>query len=263
MPYNRLANKRALVTGAGSGIGRAISLALASEGANVTIVDVNEEAGNKVSNEVSSLAEKGAFVKCDVSKVSDIKHAVQEQIRLFGGIDILCNNAGVSRMKWVIDVTEEDYDWNMDIMAKGTFFMSQEVGKQMIKQGTGGRIINTASIAAFSGSDILSDYNAAKAAVVIHTISFARYLAKYNITVNAVCPGLVKTSMQEREIKWQAELYGQTVDEVKQGYLRHTALGKLEEPEDIAKVVVFLATEDAGFITGQRIVVDGGIMMHI
>jgi len=263
VPYNRLLNRRALVTGGGAGIGRAICLALAAEGAHVTIADVNESTSSSVVKEINLLGRKSTFVKCDVSKVSDIERTVEEQVKLFGGIDILCNNAGVSRMKWVIDVTEEDYDWNMDIIAKGTFFMSQEVGKQLIKQGSGGRIINTASIASFKGSEILSDYSAAKAAVVIHTISFAKYLAKYNITVNAVCPGLVKTSMQEREIKWESELRGQTEEEIKQQYLRITALGRLEDPEDVAKVVAFLASDDAAFISGQSIIVDGGIMLHI
>jgi len=245
------------------GIGRAIALGLAKEGADVAIADINEEQGKKVVEEVKSLKRKSIFVKCDVGKVEDIKKCVTQVVEAFGGIDILCNNAGVSRMKWVIDITEEDYDWNMDVMAKGTFFMSQEVAKQMIKQGTGGRIINTASIAAFSGAEILADYNAAKAAVVIHTMSFARYLAKYGVTVNAVCPGLVKTSMQEREIKWTAQLYGRTEEEIRQEYIRITPLGRLEEPEDVANVVVFLATDEAGFITGQRIIVDGGIVMHI
>jgi len=262
MNFNRLKDKRAMVTGGATGIGKAIVLELAREGADVAVLDINEDLAKETVSEVKSLGRKSLFIKCDVSKVSDIKSAVANVVKSFGGIDILCNNAGVSRMKWVIDVTEEDYDWNMDIMAKGTFFMSQEVAKQLIKQGKGGRIINTASIGGFVGSDTLSDYNAAKAAVIIHTMSYAAFLAKHGVTVNAVCPGLVKTGMQEREIKWSAQLYGRSEEEIRKSYLQYTPLGRLEEPEDVARVVAFLASEEAGFITGERIIVDGGVMMR-
>mgnify|MGYP001068749695 CR=1 FL=1 len=259
----RLKDKIAIVTGGAKGIGRSIALALAKEGANIVIADLDEGQGKKTASEIEVLGRRTLVVKCDVRLLSDIDNLVKRTVEVFGRIDILCNNAGVSTMNRLLDVTEKDYDFNMDVNAKGVFFCSQAVARQMIKQGGQGKIVNTASIAGFSGGTFLSDYNASKAACIIHTMSFAMELAKHKINVNAVCPGLVRTSMQEREIQWESELTGRSIEEIKRRYLEVSPLGRLEEPEDVAKVVVFLASDDADFITGEAIKCDGGLLMHI
>jgi acetoin reductase-like protein len=256
----RLRNKVAIVTGAGSGIGHAIALALAKEGANVVIGDVKEDSARTTATEIEAMRRKTLVVKCDVRSSSEVENMVQKTLEKFGKINILVNNAGVSTMALVVDMTEEEWDFNLDVNAKGAFLCSRAVARQMIKQGEGGKIINLGSIAGKSGEQYYAHYNASKAAVIAFTASLARELAPYKINVNAVCPGSVQTSMQLRELKWGAKLRGMPEEEIKEWMVAITPLGRLEQPEDVAKLVVFLASEEADFITGQAINVDGGIM---
>ena len=193
---------------------------------------------------------------------SEVKHAVEETVGAFGRIDILCANAGVSTMNWAVDLTEEEWDYNMDVNAKGIFFCCKHVAKQMIKQGNGGKIINTASMAGKIGASVLAHYSASKFAVVGLTQALADEFAKYKINVNAVCPGFVNTGMQERELQWEAKLRGTTPEIIKQKMIELTPLGRIEEPEDVAKIVVFLASDEAEFMTGQAINITGGICKH-
>jgi len=258
----RLKDKIAIVTGAGGGIGRAIALALAKEGVHVVIMDVKEELASKTAKEVEALGRRALAVRGDVRSSKDIDAMVQKTLDKFGHIDILVNNAGVSTMNWMVDLREEeDWDFNMDINAKGTFLVTRAVARQMIKQGQGGKIVNTASLAGKIGVRFLSHYAASKFAVVGLTKSYALELAPYKITVNAVCPGLVQTDMQRREIGWEAKLRGITEEEVKKGYVESVPLGRLETPEDVAKVVLFLCSEEADYITGEAINVTGGMML--
>lgn len=256
----RLRNKVAIVTGAGTGIGHAIALALAKEGANVVIGDVKEDSARTTATEIEAMRRKTLAVKCDVRSSSEVENMVQKTLEKFGKINILVNNAGVSTMALVVDMTEEEWDFNLDVNAKGAFLCSRAVARQMIKQGEGGKIINLGSIAGKSGEQYYAHYNASKAAVIAFTASLARELAPYKINVNAVCPGSVQTSMQLRELKWGANLRGMPEEEIKEWMVAITPLGRLEQPEDVAKLVVFLASEEADFITGQAINVDGGIM---
>lgn len=256
----RLLNKVAIVTGAGTGIGHAIALTLANEGANVVIGDVKEDLAKRTASEIEAMGRKSLGVKCDVRYSREVENMVQKTVDKFGRIDILVNNAGVSTMAPVVDMTEEEWDYNLDVNAKGVFLCSRAVARQMIKQGEGGKIVSLGSIAGKSGSQYYAHYNASKAAVIAFTGSLARELAPHKINVNAVCPGTVETSMQAREIKWTAKLRGMKEEEVKEGYIAFTPLGRLEQPEDVAKLVVYLASEEADFITGQAINVDGGIM---
>jgi acetoin reductase-like protein len=256
----RLRNKVAIVTGAGTGIGHAIALALAKEGANVVIGDIKENSARTTATEIEAMRRKTLAVKCDVRSSSEVENMVQKTLEKFGKINILVNNAGVSTMALVVDMTEEEWDFNLDVNAKGAFLCSRAVARQMIKQGEGGKIINLGSIAGKSGEQYYAHYNASKAAVIAFTASLARELAPYKINVNAVCPGSVQTSMQLRELKWGANLRGMPEEEIKEWMVAVTPLGRLEQPEDVAKLVVFLASEEADFITGQAINVDGGIM---
>jgi len=258
----RLKDKIVIVTGAGSGIGRGIALALAKEGANIVIMDVKEEDAKNTAKEVETLGRQALAVRGDVRSSKDIDAMVQKALDRFGSINILVNNAGVSTMNWMVDLREEeDWDFNMDVNAKGNFLVTRAVAKQMIEQGQGGKIVNIASLAGKIGATLLSHYTASKFAVIGFTKAIALEMAPHKITVNAVCPGLVQTSMQKREIAWESKLRGITEEEVKQGYVKSVPLGRLETPEDVAKVVLFLCSEEADYITGEAISVTGGMML--
>ncbi len=253
-----LADKNVLVTGGGRGIGKAIALAMAREGANVAVASLHQDLADRVAEEVRRLGRRALSVQVDVTQKESVRRMVEQAARELGSIHICCNNAGVSTMNRVVDLSEEEWDFNMDVNAKGVFFCCQEEAKLLIKQGFG-RIINNASMAAKRGVPLLAHYCASKYAVVGFSKSLALELAPHGITVNCVCPGLVKTDMQAREIQWEAKLRGLTPEQVREEYVRMTPLGRLEEPEDVAKVFVFLASSYADFMTGQAINVTGGI----
>lgn len=266
----RLRNKVIAVTGAGTGIGRAIALSLAAEGARLAVTDINPDWANRVADEVKAKGCEATAYKLDVIQRSDADAAVGMIVEHYGRIDIWCNNAGVSTMQRFLELTEKDWDFNMDVNAKGIFLCSQAAVRQIILQepdpesGLRGKIINTASMAGKRGNaPYLAHYVASKFAVVGLTQAMAGELAGYGITVNAVCPGYVSTSMQEREANWEAKLRGGGIgsEDVRQLYINDTPLRRLETPEDVAGVVVFLASKEADFITGEAINVNGGSWM--
>lgn len=256
-----LPDKIAIVTGASKGIGRAIGLRLAKEGANVVIADVDKDEGEKVAQMIREMGRDCLAVKCDVSNVQEVEGMVEKTMQKLGRIDILVNNAGVSSMAAMVELEEKDWDFNMDINAKGQFLCSRAVAKHMIKQKSG-RIINNASLAAKRGARFLAHYSASKFAVLGLTYTMAIELAPYNITVNAVCPGIVETDMIRREWKWEGDIRGMTPDEVRNEVLGEILLGRLCQPEDVAGAVAFLASKDADYLTGQSINVNGGMESH-
>lgn len=253
-----LTGRNALVTGAGSGIGRAIACALADAGARVAATDVNLDAAEAVAGEIGAAA---LSAQLDVTDPASIAAGFDAAVDAFGGVDIVCANAGVSRMRHFTDISEADWAFTMDVNAKGVFLTNQEAVRRFRASGTKGVIVNTASLAGKVGDAVLVDYTASKFAVVGLTQAIAKSVAKDGIRVNAVCPGFVRTAMQEREVVWEAELRGTTPDAVRQGYVDATPLGRIEEPEDVADVVVFLAGDAARFMTGQAINVTGGVYM--
>lgn len=257
----RLKGKSAIVTGSATGIGHAIAVRLAKDGADLLLADINFEGAAQVAEEIRSLGSQCHPFKVDVSRSQDVQQMVGRCLELYGKLDIAMNNAGVSSMAPVVDLTEKDWDFNMDINAKGVFLCCQAQARAMISQGHG-KIINTASMAAKRGIPFLAHYTASKWAVVGFSKSLALEVAKHNITVNCVCPGFVKTGMQTREIEWEAKLRNMTPAQVRQEYIDLTPLGRLEQPEDIANLVSFLASEDSNFMTGQAINVTGGIEMN-
>jgi len=178
-----------------------------------------------------------------------------------GPLDIVCANAGISTMNRVSDLTEAEWDANMAINAKGVFLTNQAAVRHFLEAGTHGRIVNTASLAGKVGAPLLAHYSASKFAVVGFTQALAREVAAHGIRVNCVCPGFVRTSMQARELEWEASLRGITTAQVQAEYVAQTPLGRLEEPEDVAEVVVFLASEQSRFMTGQAVNVTGGVYM--
>lgn len=255
-----LQNKIAIVTGGGAGIGRAIAVALAKVCVSVVVADVNLDYATKTANEIIDMGFKAEPKKLDVRYKQEIEKVVKETLDDFGRINILVNNAGVSTIARAVDLTEEEWDYNFDVNTKGVFLCCQSVAKQMIKQGQGGKIVNIASVAGKRGSPLLAHYAASKFAVIGWTQSLAIELAPYKINVNAVCPGIVKTSMIERETEWKANLLGVSKEEVMNENLKAIRLGRLEIPEDVAKVVVFLCSEESDYITGQSLNVCGGMV---
>ncbi len=257
----KLTGKIAIVTGASQGIGRAITLRLAREGASLVIGDIDVEAAEKVAREVRDGGTEALVMKLDVTKAEEVNKVIGEIVEKFGRIDILVNNAGISSMALVVDLKEKDWDANVNVNAKGVFLCSQAVARQMIKQKSG-KIINNASLAAKRGAPFLGHYSASKFAVLGLTYTMALELASYGITVNAVCPGIVETGMIKREWKWEGDLRGMTADQVREEVLSTIPLGRLAQPEDIAAVVAFLASKDADYMTGQALNINGGMENH-
>lgn len=251
-------DKIAFVTGAGSGIGRAISIKLATMGVSVvaagrTLASVEET--------VSLLpivwnGQNHSACAVDVSCKASVIAAMNQLRANFGKLDILINNAGVSSMNHISDLTEEEWDLNFDVNAKGVFLVSQAALPLMREHG--GRIVNTCSMAAVKPDPTLAHYTASKFAVLGFTKACALEFAQYNITVNCVCPGYVRTDMQAREIVWEGKMRGITPEEVLQNYIDSTPLGRLCEPEDVADVVAFLVSPGATFLTGEAVNVAGG-----
>ncbi|MET3591332.1 NAD(P)-dependent dehydrogenase (short-subunit alcohol dehydrogenase family) [Mesorhizobium shonense] len=251
-----LAGKRAIVTGAGSGIGKAIAAAFARHGVRVAVVDINLKAAEAAAAELGGDA---IGIAMDVSKRQSVEGGFATLLDRWGGFEILAANAGVSTMNRAVDLTDEEWNFNFDVNTRGVFLTNQAAARHFLKTSVPGVIVNTASLAAKVGAPLLAHYSASKFAVLGWTQALARELAPNNVRVNAVCPGFVKTSMQSREVEWEAKLRGITAEQVIADYIGQTPLGRLEEPEDVADLVVFLSSEGARFMTGQGINVTGGV----
>nr|BAL55920.1 short-chain dehydrogenase/reductase [uncultured Chloroflexota bacterium] len=262
-----LAGKTVVITGAATGIGKAIAQRLAREGAWVAITDLNKAGAEEVAEALRQEGAQAVGLRLDVTNPEEIAAAIRRVLELRPRLDIWINNAGVSTMNRFIELSEQEWDFNMNVNAKGTFLCSQQAARQMISQqpdseGLRGKIINIASMAGKRGNaPFLAHYVASKFAVIGLTQAMAGELAPFSILVNAVCPGYVRTSMQEREAGWEAKLRNLSTDEVLQLYISDTPLRRLETPEDVAGVVFFLASSDANFITGEAINVNGGAWM--
>jgi meso-butanediol dehydrogenase / (S,S)-butanediol dehydrogenase / diacetyl reductase len=248
----------AIVTGAGTGIGAAIAPELGRRGHQVAVTDLDEESARLVAVEI----EGAEAFRLDVTDRSSIEAACETACRSLGPLDVWVANAGVSTMSRFVDITEDEYDFNMTVNAKGVFLCGQVAARRLIEQGKGGAIVNTASTAGkWGAAPFLAHYVASKFAVIGITQAMAAELGPYRIRVNCVCPGYVTTSMQERELAWESELRGTSIDEVRELWVSSTPLGRLELPEDVALAVAFLASEDARFITGEALAVNGGTFM--
>ena len=254
-------NKTACVTGAGNGIGRAISIAMGNEGYNIVCADINSDHANETLDIIKKNNGLGIVIKTDVTNFLDIKKMVSNTIESFGSIDVLVNNAGVTRTSGIMDLTEEDWHWIHNVNAKGTFFCLQETARQMIKQKNGGRIINMASVGGKGFVDVSNAiYAASKGAVISLTKTAAQELGKYEITVNAICPGITHTNILSNIIKKRSLEQNKTESEIIKHYVRDIPLGRANEPEDIAAMVVFLSSEGAKNISGQSYNIDGGLI---
>ncbi|MFS0787064.1 3-oxoacyl-[acyl-carrier-protein] reductase [Shouchella sp. 1P09AA] len=240
----------AIVTGASRGIGKAIALELAKNGANIVVNFAGNEAkAEEVVSEINALGREAMAIRANVAVEDEVKGMIKETVTRFGSVDILVNNAGITRDNLVMRMKESDWDEVLAINLKGVFHCAKGVSRQMMKQRSG-RIINVASVVGVLGNPGQANYVAAKAGVIGLTKTLAKEFASRNILVNAVAPGFITTDMTN-------ELEGETKDTL----LGQIPLAKLGQPEDVARVVRFLASEDAAYMTGQTLHVDGGMAM--
>lgn len=250
MCEKRLLNKIAIITGGAQGIGKAISIKLASDGANCVIVDVDFETAEATADEIQkTYGVETAVFKVDVSNFSEVQLCVDDVVKKFGKIDILVNNAGITKDNLILKMTEEEWDKVIDINLKGCFNFIKAVSKYMLKQRFG-RIINIASVVGLMGNPGQANYSASKGGLIALTKTVAKEFASRNILVNAVAPGYIRTRMTEI-----------LSEEQKKKLQEYIPLNRLGEPEDVANVVWFLCIEESSYITGQVISVNGGMYM--
>jgi meso-butanediol dehydrogenase/(S,S)-butanediol dehydrogenase/diacetyl reductase len=254
--------KTVVVTGAGSGIGRAIATTLAERDWRVVVTDIDGDAARAVAAALPAnhgISHESAVL--NVSSPADaasVAYDVTDRV----GLNAWVSNAGISFMHRFLDAPIENYDQTMDVNLKGVFVCGQAAARAMVRSGTAGAIVNTASMAGKQGRvPFLSDYVASKFGVVGLTQAMAYELGEHGITVNCVCPGYVETPMQSRELEWEAKLRGITTDGVRAMMIDDTPLRRLEQPEDVARSVAFLLSADARFITGEALAVNGGAYM--
>jgi NAD(P)-dependent dehydrogenase (short-subunit alcohol dehydrogenase family) len=251
----KLSGKVALVTGAGSGIGRAASLLFAEEGAKVAVVDLREDAAGAVATEIMEAGGKAVAITADVSSAADAARMTEATVRELGALHVLYNNAGVDAAGGVLEGTEADWDRCLDVNAKGTFLGSKFAAPEIEAAG-GGSIINQGSVAALVGVREFAAYCAAKGAVVSLTRAMAMDLAPRRIRVNCVCPGTVFTPLMEPTIRKRG---GGDLQKGLELTIQKYPVGRLGTPEDVARVALFLASDDAAFVTGALYTVDGGM----
>jgi D-sorbitol dehydrogenase (acceptor) len=254
----KLAGKVAIVTGAGSGMGKAIAEAYAREGAQVVVADLNHEAAQAAADEIAGSNGEVIAVQTDVRDQAQAQAMVDAAVQQFGGIDILVNNAGVGRIIPFLETTNEDWDFMFDVNCKGLLWCSQAAARQMIAQGRGGKIVNLASQAGRRGEALVLAYCASKACVISMTQSMALALAPHKINVNGIAPGIVDTPFWVEVDKQFAKLLGWEVGEPKRKFVESIPLGRIEQPQDVTGAAIFLASADSDYMTQQTLNVDGG-----
>lgn len=253
--------KVAVITGSAQGLGKGIAERLANDGFKIVLTDINEEVLNGTLDEFKNNGYEVAAKTGDVSKAEDQEALVQFAVETFGSVDVFINNAGIEGpFASITDLDPNKIDAVFNINVKGTLFGIQAAAKQMQKQGNGGKIINAASIAGHEGFELLAPYSASKFAVRGLTQTAAKELAKDKITVNAFSPGVAGTGMWKRLDSEYSKKFGTKPGEVFDSYNDKIALGRTEEPEDVANIVSFLSSKDSSYITGQTIIVDGGMV---
>ena len=252
--------KVALVTGSGQGIGRAIALRLAKDGAHLAIVDVNDQKTSAVAEEVKALGRKATTFKADVTRRDDVYAAIDHAEKTLGGFDVMINNAGIAQVQPLADVTPDEVDKILKVNVQGVLWGIQAAAKKFKERKQKGKIISASSIAGHEGFPMLGIYSATKFAVRALTQAAAKEYASDGITVNAYCPGIVGTDMWVEIDKRFAELTGAPVGATYKKYVEGIALGRAQTPEDVAAFVSFLAGPDSDYMTGQAPLIDGGLV---
>lgn len=258
---SRFSGKTVVVTGGNKGIGYAIAERFASEGANLVIASVEEQ----VHEAAAALSQNGAAAKgivCDVSELDQVKALYADAVDTFGGIDVSVQNAGIITIAKVEDLTEQEWDATMDVNTKGVFLCCQEAIRHMRSSGNGGSLINTASGQARDGFIYTPHYAASKFGVMGLSQSLAKEVALDGITVNAICPGIIKTDMWDYNDRVWGNMLGDFgPGELMESWVQNIPMKRAGEGRDVAGLVAFLASQDASYITGQTINVDGGLIM--
>jgi 2-deoxy-D-gluconate 3-dehydrogenase len=253
-----LKQKVALVTGGAMGIGAQIAERLGQAGACVAVVDTDVERANQTAERVRASGSKGKAYACDVGRLDHVHSTVQAVIADFGRIDILVNNAGIFPIVPALDVTEATWDRVLDVNLKGAFFLAQCAAQQMVKQGNGGSIVNIASIDGLHPTGRLVHYDASKAGLIMMTRSLAFELGAQRIRVNAVAPGAIQTPGAAAAMGAMA---GPSAAAVQPAFVSRIPLGRMGDPDDIARAVLFLVSRAADYVTGSTLVVDGGFLL--
>lgn len=254
----RLEGKVAIVTGGAQGMGRAICLRYAQEGASVVVADRNLEGADGVAREIAAAGGEAAAVEVDVREPARAEAMVDLAVARFGGLDILVNNAGAGKIIPFLDTTEADWNFMFDVNCKGLLWCSQAAARRMISQDRGGKIVNLASQAGRRGEALVLAYCASKACVISMTQSMALALAPHRINVNAIAPGIVDTPFWDEVDRQFAALLDMEIGEPKRTFVKSIPLGRIEQPDDVTGAAVFLASADADYMTQQTINVDGG-----
>jgi L-rhamnose 1-dehydrogenase len=249
----RFNGKVVIITGAARGIGRAIALGFAKEGARLVIADIRAEQADETVKLAKSLGGQAFFVFTDVSKPEDISRLVEMTLSNYGTIDVLVNDAGICPFRDFLDMPVEIWDQVQDVNLRGVFLCSQAVAKVMLEHGIRGRIINISSISAYVGGAQQAHYCASKAGINMLTASIAISLGQYGITCNAVLPGPIETDVNKEDLADTAK---------REYFIQRTPLGRIGEPEDVVGPVLFFASQDAAWCTGSTLVVDGGILVN-
>jgi len=259
---DRLKGRNIVVTGAGSGIGAGVAADLADNGANVVVADINVENGAKVADRISKAGGMAVAVPVDVSNRESIKKMIAETVEAFGSLDVMFNNAGIIQTASYLEITEADWKRLMDVNGLGVLMGTQEAAKQMIAQGGGGKIINTASIGAKQGYPQFAHYCASKFAVAALTQAAARAFAEHEITVNCFGPGVVHTALWDQlNREFMEKGISSKPDQAINDFSTDILLGRYSTPRDIVGVTTFLASSDSDYITGQTVMVDGGMVL--
>lgn len=258
----KLSGKVALITGAAQGIGRGIALRLAKEGADIALVDLNPEKLRHVAEEVQVLGRKASTFVADVGDREQVFQAVEHVHSTLGGLDIMVNNAGISQVKPLLDVTAEEIERIYRINVQGTLWGIQAAAEKFQALKRTGKIINACSIAGHEGYALLGVYSSTKFAVRALTQAAAKELAVHGITVNAYCPGVVGTDMWVDIDKRMSEITGAPIGATYDKFVNGIALGRAETPEDVAAFVAYLASPDADYMTGQAPLIDGGLVFR-
>ncbi|WP_040471322.1 acetoin reductase [Lentilactobacillus kisonensis] len=254
-----MTKKVALITGAGQGIGEGIARQLATDGFDVALSGRHLDKVQRVADDINKNGGNAIAIQSDVQYKDQVFDSVKQTVAKYGQMDVFVNNAGIAHVAQICNTTEEDLDKLLDINVKGTFFGIQAAAAQFKKQKTPGKIINASSIAGHEGFELLGGYSATKFAIRGLTQAAAKELARDQITVNAYCPGIVLTPMWDQIDEEMGQVNHVAKGESLKEYLKGIALGRGEEPQDVANLVSFLASEKANYITGQAIMVDGGI----
>ncbi|MEB0206067.1 acetoin reductase [Pseudomonas sp. CCC3.1] len=258
----KLTGKVALITGAAQGIGRGIALRLAKDGADIALVDLNQDKLRQVAEEVEALGRKASTFVADVGDREQVFQAVEHAHSTLGGLDIMVNNAGISQVKPLADVTQQEVERIYRINVQGTLWGIQAAAAKFQALKRTGKIINASSIAGHEGYALLGVYSSTKFAVRALTQAAAKELAVHGITVNAYCPGVVGTDMWVDIDKRMSEITGAPIGATYEKFVNGIALGRAQTPEDVAAFVAYLASPDADYMTGQAPLIDGGLVFR-